>query len=46
LTVFVNQHGQEIGRVVGPAEWDTLEVVDYIRHCLSPKKLISGSLTR
>jgi thiol-disulfide isomerase/thioredoxin len=39
LTVLVNQHGQEVGRVVGPAEWDTLEVVDYIRHCLSPKKI-------
>jgi thiol-disulfide isomerase/thioredoxin len=38
LTVLVNQHGQEVGRVVGPAEWDTVEIVGYVRHCLSTKK--------
>jgi len=38
LTVLINQHGQEVGRVVGPAEWDTVKIVDYVRQCLSTKK--------
>jgi thiol-disulfide isomerase/thioredoxin len=36
-TVLINQHGQEVGRVIGPAEWDTVKIVDYIRQCLSAK---------
>ena len=36
-TVLINQHGQEVGRVVGPAEWDTVEIIDYVRQCLSAK---------
>jgi thiol-disulfide isomerase/thioredoxin len=35
LTVLINQHGQEVGRVVGQAEWDSVEIVDYVRRCLS-----------
>ena len=37
-TILINQHGQEVGRVVGPAEWDTEEIVNYLRQCLSTKK--------
>lgn len=37
LTVLINQHGQEVGRVVGPAEWDTIEIVEFVRQCLSNK---------
>jgi thiol-disulfide isomerase/thioredoxin len=36
-TVLINKHGLEVGRVVGPAEWDTVEIVDYVRQCLSVK---------
>ncbi len=37
LTVLINQHGQEVGRVLGSAEWDKLEIVEYVRKCLSTK---------
>jgi thiol-disulfide isomerase/thioredoxin len=38
LTVLINKSGQEVGRVVGAAEWDTIEIVDFVRQCLSTKK--------
>lgn len=34
LTVLVNTKGEEVGRVVGPAEWDSIEIVDFVRQCL------------
>ena len=37
LTVLINQYGQEVGRVVGQAEWDSVEIVDFVRRCLSKK---------
>ena len=37
LTVLINQHGQEVGRTIGPAEWDSVEIVDFVRNCLSEK---------
>jgi len=37
-TVLINAEGQEIGRVLGIAEWDSAETVDFVRKCLSPKK--------
>ena len=30
-TVLIDQRGREIGRVIGPAEWDSLEVVKLVR---------------
>ncbi|NQW01375.1 MAG: TlpA family protein disulfide reductase [Rhodospirillales bacterium] len=36
LTVFINSAGFEIGRVIGPAEWDSPEIVSFVRQCLSP----------
>jgi len=37
-TVLINAEGQEIGRVLGIAEWDSAEIVDFVRKCLSPKE--------
>lgn len=36
LTVLINAAGHEVGRVVGPAEWDSPEIVEFVRSCLSP----------
>ncbi len=36
LTVLINAQGQSVGRVVGPAEWDSPEIVEFVRACLSP----------
>ena len=33
-TVLFNKKGQEVGRVTGIAEWDSLESVAFIRRCL------------
>lgn len=30
-TLIVNRNGEEIGRVVGPAEWDTAEIMQFLR---------------
>ena len=33
-TVLFNRKGMEVGRVIGAAEWDSPEVLSYIRKCL------------
>ncbi len=37
-TLLLDQTGREIGRVTGPAEWDSSEVIDVIRRYLPPPK--------
>ena len=37
-TLLIDRSGREIGRWVGPAEWDQPEVVQFIRsHLASPR---------
>jgi len=38
LTILINALGHEVGRVIGPAEWDSPEIVEFVRSCLSPAK--------
>jgi hypothetical protein len=38
-TIIVNRSGQEVARIVGPAEWDSTEIVQFLR------PLISGSVS-
>ena len=35
-TVLINAGGNEVGRVVGVAEWDTADAVAFLRRCLGP----------
>lgn len=42
LTVFINADGLEIARVVGPAEWDSTEIVEFVRSCLAGPSSASG----
>lgn len=35
-TVLINAGGNEVGRVVGVAEWDTDDAVAFLRRCLAP----------
>jgi len=37
-TILINAKGQEIGRVLGVAEWDSIETVAFIRNCLKGRK--------
>jgi len=30
-TLIINRSGQEVGRIVGPAEWDSAEIVQFLR---------------
>ena len=30
-TLLIDRHGREIGRLIGPADWDTPEMVEFIR---------------
>jgi|APTNR8051073442_1049403.scaffolds.fasta_scaffold03335_10 thiol-disulfide isomerase/thioredoxin len=34
-TVLIDRDGREIGRLVGAAEWDAPEAVDFLRRCLT-----------
>jgi len=36
-TILIDAEGQVKGRVTGAAEWDTPEVVGFLKRCLSPK---------
>jgi hypothetical protein len=36
-TLLLDPAGHEIGRITGPAEWDSLEVIEAIRYYLSPR---------
>ncbi len=36
-TVMYDDEGREIGRVLGPAEWDAPESVAFLRACLAPR---------
>ncbi|SMH26156.1 TlpA family protein disulfide reductase [Mesorhizobium australicum] len=37
LTLLIDREGREIGRVIGPAEWDSPEVVAFIRDRIATK---------
>ena len=36
-TVMYDGEGREVGRVIGPAEWDAPESVAFLRACLAPR---------
>ena len=38
-TLLLDREGLEIGRVTGPAEWDSPVVIDMIRRYLPPREL-------
>jgi hypothetical protein len=31
MTLLIDREGKEIGRLIGPAEWDSPDMVDFIR---------------
>jgi len=37
-TILINAEGMEIGRVIGVAEWDSIEAVGFIRKCLKGRR--------
>lgn len=37
-TILIDAAGSEVGRVVGPAEWDAPEVVSFVRACVGPAR--------
>ena len=36
-TILINAQGFEVGRIVGPAEWDKPEAAEFLRKLLVPK---------
>jgi len=36
-TVIYDGEGREVGRVIGPAEWDAPESIAFLRACLAPR---------
>jgi thiol-disulfide isomerase/thioredoxin len=36
-TVLISREGREIGRLMGPAEWDEPETVEFLKHVISQK---------
>lgn len=37
-TLLIDRQGQELGRLIGPAEWDTPEIVAFLRSVLAQKQ--------
>jgi len=37
MTLLINRDGKEIGRLIGPAEWDAPDMVDFIRGRIAAK---------
>ena len=35
-TLLIDSEGRELGRLVGPAEWDTPEMLDFLKNHLTP----------
>ena len=42
-TVLIDPKGQEIGRLIGPAEWDSAEMIDFLRTAIARKAGESSS---
>ncbi len=38
MTLLINRDGKEIGRLIGPAEWDAPDMVDFIRGRIAAKQ--------
>ena len=36
-TLLIDRQGQELGRLVGPAEWDRVDMVDFLRKMIARK---------
>ncbi|WP_137935449.1 TlpA family protein disulfide reductase [Mesorhizobium comanense] len=36
-TLLIDREGKEVGRLIGPAEWDSLDMVDFIRSRIAVK---------
>lgn len=41
-TLLVGRNGMELGRTIGPAEWDSDEVVRVLKQHIGPRALVSG----
>ena len=36
VTILIDAHAMERGRVVGVAEWDAPDAIDFVRRCIGP----------
>lgn len=44
-TLLINRQGQELGRLIGPADWDAPDTVAYLRSVMARKQGSTGSQT-
>jgi thiol-disulfide isomerase/thioredoxin len=42
-TLLIDRSGQEIGRVIGPAEWDTPEIIEFLSSFIQNKNLLRAN---
>jgi thiol-disulfide isomerase/thioredoxin len=45
-TVLIDRVGQEIGRVIGPAEWDTPEIAEFLRPLITNRTILVNQADR
>jgi hypothetical protein len=45
-TLIIDRDGQEIGRVIGPAEWDSPEIADVLKPVISKQSDANESLAQ
>jgi hypothetical protein len=44
--VLIDRVGQEIGRVIGPAEWDTPEIAEFLRPFITNRTILVNQADR
>jgi thiol-disulfide isomerase/thioredoxin len=45
-TLIIDRAGNEIDRIIGPLEWDTPEIADFLRHIVLRQNDVAESLTQ
>jgi len=45
-TLLIDRAGREIGRIIGPAEWDTPEIAEFLKSVILKQGDVAGGLTQ
>jgi thiol-disulfide isomerase/thioredoxin len=45
-TLIINRVGYEIGRIIGPVEWDAPEIAEFLQPIIAQQNDVAGSLTQ
>jgi hypothetical protein len=46
ITLLIDRAGREVGRIIGPAEWDAPEVIEILKPVISKQSEMAASVGR